>query len=438
MLQIKSMNSKFLLILVSFFLLHKSYGMNKKTEFLGLWVAEDLNETAIKEFLEKNASLVDTPIDDENSTPLMYAVARNNKKIVKLLLDNEKKPANPNLTRKNGETALHVACQQEELNRDIIELLIDHKVEINAEDSDGKRALDYVPENPEYETITNLLKKHKAERAFPEPNSDKTLRLLESFSSISFGTITKSHFSAIKEELEEVDLNVNAFYHPKSNKDNILGYTPLHYACIGASHVVTSFVGEVDDRQKQYLMRYKKFIELLIERGADVNYVNTAYEGQHRNKQTNTLEVAKWHTGTTPLGVMLKEGTMYRFSSESNEIIELLLKKGAKVDLLGHGHTPWWEYLTRVNLLSKVNTIKLLLVHGANPDIKNKDGKSLHDIIKVKVPDPEEATKKNEINAQVELLELLNKSKHLNTLTRLLNILRVKLIKLLGIIKALI
>ncbi|MFY0629365.1 MAG: ankyrin repeat domain-containing protein [Flavobacteriaceae bacterium] len=85
-------------------------------------------------------------------TPLMAATVKNNKELVKLLLENK---ANPNAVDQNGSTALHFSAifSYEE----IIKLLVVAKADGSLKDNRGKTALDYAKITGN-QKITQLLK----------------------------------------------------------------------------------------------------------------------------------------------------------------------------------------------------------------------------------------------------------------------------------------
>jgi len=76
--------------------------------------------------------------DNEGSTPLMYAVKRDNPFVARLLLKNK---ANVSVVNYYGETALHLACSCGP--GESVELLLRHGADLKAQDKKGKIAQDY-------------------------------------------------------------------------------------------------------------------------------------------------------------------------------------------------------------------------------------------------------------------------------------------------------
>ncbi len=85
-------------------------------------------------------------------TALMAAVVKGNVKLTKLLLE---KKENPNLTNKQGTSALIYAVQFK--NAEIIRLLLEHNASKSQIDKEGKTAFEYAVFSGD-EAIINLLK----------------------------------------------------------------------------------------------------------------------------------------------------------------------------------------------------------------------------------------------------------------------------------------
>ena len=93
--------------------------------------------------------------DSEQRTPLMWAAFfGNNGTIVDLLL---KAGADPNRTNKNGNTPLHLALLQHEINPGIVQMLIDAGTRLHLENTNGKTALQLLKKKrKECPTLKNI------------------------------------------------------------------------------------------------------------------------------------------------------------------------------------------------------------------------------------------------------------------------------------------
>lgn len=92
--------------------------------------------TEVVEFLADKVKNIDG--NSNYGTPLMAAVFKKDKNIVKILLDNN---ADPNIIDSNGTTAMHYATMFQ--NYDIVKLLIGAKADFTIKDNTGKSAIDF-------------------------------------------------------------------------------------------------------------------------------------------------------------------------------------------------------------------------------------------------------------------------------------------------------
>lgn len=91
------------------------------------------------------------------TTPLYWAVLRDQKDDEKYLLDHK---ADPNLANLFGDTPLICAVQLSYLS--LVPPLVDHGADVNAQNQSLMRALGYAMSNPNDDSIVDYLKKHGA------------------------------------------------------------------------------------------------------------------------------------------------------------------------------------------------------------------------------------------------------------------------------------
>lgn len=187
--------------------------------------------------------------------------------------------------------------------------------------------------------------------------------------------------------------------------------------------------------------------EQLIQQGANVNYIDdfgfTPLFIAIRNKSIDMATMLVNHgarinidhgpidNGPIPL--------MYAIDMNSFEIVKLLVNRGANVNYIHLGASPltWALYLKRPNTIAELliehgadvnyfssnritplmiactngneNLIHLLLSRGADPNIRNNDGKTAFDLLKEKHPHIYEKIEKDKfLVANEELWRLTN------------------------------
>jgi len=187
-----------------------------------------------KKMLKKMLSYIsiDDPIDENQTTILMLCTYLyiDNDQLIQLLL---KKGANPNSQDKDGNTALHRACDLGHTK--IIELLLKNNADPNLRNNQGLIPLRLAVHLKDINTI-KLLLKDEWEIAVDSPDS--------------FGD-TALHFACFicHEKAARVLLRAGANVNAKNNQGN----TPLHFAILTCD---------------------KQLIELLLKNGAMPNNVN--------------------------------------------------------------------------------------------------------------------------------------------------------------------
>ena len=128
-------------------------------------------------------------IDENNNTDFMLAIDNNNLELAKYLFERNK--YNINQKNKNGENALLLCCywyyDRCYLNYDIIEFLINKKIDVNAKDTNGNTALIKACTHNEPKVIELLL---KAGAKVNEKNNNGDTALSTATSSNGFSLIS--------------------------------------------------------------------------------------------------------------------------------------------------------------------------------------------------------------------------------------------------------
>lgn len=96
------------------------------------------NITALKQQFDENPACIESSIDWVGDTPLLLAVWYQQAEIVKMLLDEY--DANVNVRNNNKTSALHRACQLNDLH--LVQLLLDKGADYRLTDITGKIAID--------------------------------------------------------------------------------------------------------------------------------------------------------------------------------------------------------------------------------------------------------------------------------------------------------
>ncbi len=260
---------------------------------------------------------------------------------VKLLLD---RGANPNLQDLHGKTALTEAIKTR--NEDIVKLLLENGADVNLQDSFGHTALMQATEGNN-KKIVELLLKHGA-----------NVRIEQSLIK-----------SATKVEFLEL------FF----EREKELGLTRQMKNKALSSAVYEEYVPDLD--------KYLQAIELLIQYGADVNYVN---------EDKSMLVAAVTKIVRTPedkkkqyklVEFLLKKGANINWQDKSGEtalmrctskeIFELLLKRGANVNLKRNwGGETILHSLVDTTKTDQRDLIKMALENGADVHIRDNNGET--------------------------------------------------------------
>uniref|UniRef100_A0ABD2VZP1 Uncharacterized protein n=1 Tax=Trichogramma kaykai TaxID=54128 RepID=A0ABD2VZP1_9HYME len=288
----------------------------------------------LKRFFEINDELnqlveVDTK-NEEGSTPLHLALSHGCKKLNQLLLE---KHADPNLANAEGHTPLHVICQREDDDVDLVKMLFEMSdkfnkpIQIDARDKSGCTPL-HLALNGGHEQIAEWLLRRGADLNSANAQGSTPLHLI-SAGKMDCAEFLQTFFEISGEQRRPVEVDA---------RDNE-GQTPLHCAI---SH------------------QHKRVFELLLRRDADPNLADnigsTALQmicvfaddndwakmlfeiSEEKNRQVQID--ARGLFDLTPLHLALVK-------KELGAVAELLLKKGATTNLVD------WEGLTPLHTVCK-------------------------------------------------------------------------------------
>ena len=242
----------------------------------------------VRTLLNSNPNLLSSKTD-EGLTPLHEAALYGRKEVVELLLDRK---AEINSTDNGGGTALHYAAMND--HKDVVELLLTNNAEVNATNLDGDTPLDYAAMKGHNDIIKLLLGKKADVNTTDKLGTDAL------------------HFAAQEGHADVVELLLanNAEVNGKNNK----GQTPLQLAAKNG---------------------YKIVAELLLAKKADAN-------------------AGDIHGGT-PLH--------YAAATGQKDVVELLLANKADANTRdNNGSTP----LALAERLGKTDVAEVLRLHSAN------------------------------------------------------------------------
>ncbi|WP_342189704.1 ankyrin repeat domain-containing protein [Spiroplasma endosymbiont of Dilophus febrilis] len=191
------------------------------------WISlnsKNINNLEIAELLIDNGA--DVNLQDENdATPLYYAISTNNKEMVQLLIN---KGANIKNITKNGLTPLYYAIILD--NKEMVQLLIEKGANVNMQDENGLTPLHFAIEENNQEMVQLLINN----------NADVNIKITSDGATIL-------HYAILNNKKEMVKLLIKKG--ANVNK-GVNGLIPLYYA-ISTNN--------------------KEMVQLLINKGANVN-----------------------------------------------------------------------------------------------------------------------------------------------------------------------
>lgn len=321
-----------------------------------------------------NGSLVNVH-SKYNNTPLHMACYQGNKDLVNLLI---KYKADIMSTDNNGNTPFHIACYNDCNNKevyrapeeekfepnyeiyDIYDIFTDLYKDVNIQNSKGETPLHIACYTFNYKLVNKLLP--KAQKSCNMNDTDKEIPLHKV---CKFSLFTRNKVPSNELEMEQYIYNIILLlleYGSDISHKNIYNETPLNLAC---EQNITSV------------------IKLLLEKGAKINeckkcpLIIACQNGNHEIiKLLIYLDVLPSYQDESG-----KSALHYACSNNncSTDSIKFLLDNGAEVNQQTYsGKTPLFyacrgkKFANGEDDTVNINTIKLLLQHNADKNIKPK------------------------------------------------------------------
>ncbi|PGH19532.1 hypothetical protein AJ80_03867 [Polytolypa hystricis UAMH7299] len=376
--------------------------VNARTEFgnNALLSAAGAGKTStIRILLEKNAAIdmMSTSETQRGFTSLMRSVHSGHKDAIKLLAAEN---ANPDIYNNRGESLLHIAVQQG--RPDIIDLVIEMRTQIGAQDKDGNTAVHLAASKNMTEAARCLIGKmnsileirnnkkqtplHLAIQAKRRKLVDLFLEYQQPLDAEDQDKKTPLHY-AVDTKSSEIVRALLKRKPPLGSKDKA-DKTPLHYAIESKNPDIVEMLLESNpslgtgDKNKQtplhhaVILRNLKTIELLL------NHWAPLYSADSQGK--------------TPLHHAIESG--------NKNVVDILLKYRSPINLHDNNGKTALHYAVEHR---KPDIVQLLLLNNARPDVKDISGKTtLHYVMEMY-----KKTESDSIRLLQEFLKFHNKNK---------------------------
>lgn len=331
-----------------------------------------------KEWLKKGADVNKTFGNDGHSL-LWRAISGDGarsmditKALVELLIDHN---INIDYARNDGQTALHAATSVG--YRPIVEMLIDAHIDIMTQDEDGNTALNMALRRSEWIIADDLINAgmlnyvtkdyndftvvmHAASRGAPEPLLRKILAACpDDLNAADNDGDTALHCVATSPNFLRILLSCEGI---KVSEVNHRGQTPLHNA--------------IDDGNEEAA-------KLLLEAGADPRIERgqskTAFEQAAASNSVGILKqiiAAQRQRAPEGLGEYISRAFVVAAANNSVGAMEYLMEQGADVNYTDNDRMTAIMYAAKY---SQHKTVEILLNAGASCEGRNVDGRTLDD-----------------------------------------------------------
>ena len=273
--------------------------------------------------------------DSEGKTALIVAIDKKNEALAKLLLEES---ADANIEDHKGWTALiHASAQG---NVPLVTLLLAHKAHLNKQDKEGKTAL-IVAIDKKNEALTKLLLEESADANIEDHKGWTALIHASAQGNVPLVTLLLAHKAHLNKQDKE---GKTALYHAIAQK---------HQEVVGLLLKAGADVTLLDNEGDTPLMEavflaaifpnsesHQKIVQSLLDHDAPVN------------------TVGRWKR--TPLS--------YAFEQGRRNLVEMLLAKGGQFDMV--------PTFMAAATAGHHEILELLLKRGADVDMKDKEGKT--------------------------------------------------------------
>ncbi|KAJ4287731.1 hypothetical protein N0V90_012435 [Kalmusia sp. IMI 367209] len=341
---------------------------HKDRNLTALFYYAERRLNTIAERLIKAQADVNT-VDQEDKTPLHYAVMEGSDEMVHVLIEAQ---ANVNAVDKDKKTPLHYAVMKG--SDEMVHMLIEAQANVNAVDKDKKTPLHYAARSYDTQKVERLIKAHVDVNAADQ--EDKT----------------PLHYAAMEGSdkmvhvLVEAQANVNAVDKDKK--------TPLHYAAMEGSdemvHMLIEAQANVNavDKDKKTPLHYAvmegsdEMVHVLIEAQANVNAVDKDKKTplHHAASSYNTQKVErliKAHVDVNAADQEDKTPLHYAVMKGSDEMVHVLIEARANVNAVDKDtRTPLHYAVSGKRIEKRIQKVKRLVKAQADVNVADQGNRT--------------------------------------------------------------